>query len=289
MNFSNGLRIFLLFICVLAILIGILFSSGAFRNDLEVSEMTIELSDLPEAWDGVKIAHVSDLHGNNPKGMMEAIENDHPDLIFATGDVYDGVQHADTTNKVLSSLSKIAPVYMVSGNHEYYSGQWKKRAANLDQLGITLLDHDVMTLYKEGQPLEIAGIQDPDFHYRWSFDRRLEQLNEDVGKLPEKKACRLLLFHRADLFDYLEKTQADLVFSGHIHGGHIRLFGKGFLQPNDGNGSRFFPKYDSGLFEQPDGMKMIESRGLGDQMIIPRLYNRPQLLLITLRRAPEKK
>lgn len=67
--------------------------------------------------------------------------------------------------------------------------------------------------------------------------------------------------------------------SGHIHGGHIRLFGKGFLQPNDGNGSRFFPKYDSGLFEQPDGMKMIESRGLGDQMIIPRLYNRPQLLL----------
>lgn len=265
---------------VLVILVVFVFARGL-RKDLQVTDYTLRFENLPSSFDGLRIAQISDLHGCTVDDLIESVQSFSPDLIFCTGDVFDGVQHADVTMDILEHCQNIAPVYFVSGNHEYYSGHWKDRFEELERLGFHMMDNRVETISRNGQTIEIAGLRDPDLNWTWSASRRLKVLKEDLKTLPEKQNFRLMLFHRADLFEELSPANPDAVFSGHLHGGHWRLFNHGVIAPSDGDHSQLFPKYDAGVFEH-DGMKLIVSRGLGDQMSVPRLFNRPELVLVTL-------
>lgn len=283
--YNRSMHLFLLFLLCAAILIFSVFTvEYAMRCDLQKSEYSVRCPDLPLAFDGLSILHLSDLHGKNPVGLLEAAKESRPDLIFITGDFYDGVQNASTTENILHELQTIAPVYLVGGNHEYYARNWSKRAAALGRQGIHVVENRVEVIEKNGSSIEIAGLRDPDLDWRWSAAKRLSVLEEDLENLPAKKSFRLLLFHRADLFDQTASAKASVTFSGHLHGGHWRLFGKGLLAPSDGDRIHFFPKYDAGLFYTPHGI-LVVSRGLGDQMKIPRLFNRPQILVIRLRKT----
>ncbi|SHH94836.1 metallophosphoesterase [Clostridium grantii] len=91
----------------------------------------------------------------------------------------------------------------------------------------------------------------------------------------------ILLVHNPKYFEKYSNWGADLIFSGHVHGGIIRLpYLGGLLSPD----RRFFPKYDNGVYEN-NGNKMIVSRGLGNSHLNLRINNKPELIVVTLKKG----
>lgn len=273
-----------MFLWILLLIIAILLITllpCALSQRLETTHTGLPSARLPAAFHGSKIAQISDLHGTHPAGLLEQLEQERPEWIVCTGDLYDGVRNRQQTTALILEMRRIAPVFFVTGNHEYYLHGWKEEKETLKQHGVILLENQCRLLEKNGEAIELCGIDDPDLDHRWSWQRRLDQLHANMSYLPEKSHFRILLSHRSDLFEQSGPSQADLILSGHLHGGHWRFFGHGFLQPNDGNGISFFPRYDAGLFRY-NGMMLYVSRGLGDQLSVPRLFNRPELAILTL-------
>ena len=265
---------------------GVLWWNEKQNASFQVTQKTLKFKTLPAAFDGLRLVQLSDLHGNSLEGLVETIQDLKPDLILCTGDIYDGVRYATISDQVLEDLIPIAPVYFVSGNHEYYAGNWNRRKKVLLQKGIHVLDNTCEILEKQGQTLEICGLADPDFHSKWDYARRLQQFEEEMAMLPAKNTFRILLSHRADLFEQSWPVEADLTLSGHLHGGHWRILDRGLIAPNNGDGIVWFPNYTSGLYEK-NGHQLFVSRGLGDQMKIPRLFNPPELVCLTLQCASD--
>lgn len=264
---------------------GVLLWNEEQNKTFQVNYTTLTFENLPADFDGYRIVQLSDLHGNSFQGLVKAVACFKPDLIACTGDIYDGVRYAPISDQILKDLVKIAPVYFISGNHEYYAGNWQQRSLSLEKMGIHVLDNQCTKIAKKDSFIELCGLADPDFHSRWDFATRLEQFEREMAMLPQKEngVFRILLSHRADLFEYSWPVQADLTLSGHLHGGHWRIFGKGLIAPNNGDGVVWFPKYDSGYYNI-QGHHLLVSRGLGDQMKIPRLFNQPELICLTLKK-----
>ncbi len=296
--YNACMSIWIVIVLILVITVLVILCINQHRNQtIQVTQVKIELDHLPEAFDGFRIVQISDLHGNELQDLVEKTAAFRPDLIACTGDLYDGVRYANRTEKVLQDLADLAPVYFVTGNHEYYSGKWQERAARLPFVGVEYLNNRCTLLTKEGQSIELCGIDDPDLDYHWSYARRLDQFQANLDQLPQKgevdanepashnhPPVRILLSHRADLFEQSGPAKADLILSGHLHGGQWRLLNKGLIAPYNGDRFVFFPKYDAGLYRYGQS-QMYVSRGLGDQMRIPRLFNRPELVWITLTRS----
>ena len=95
----------------------------------------------------------------------------------------------------------------------------------------------------------------------------------------DEKKFAILLSHRPDKIDIYAKANVDLVFTGHAHGGQIRLFGNGILSPAEG----FFPKYTSGMHVK-ENTTVVISRGLGRTIFTFRLFNRPEVVVTSLKR-----
>lgn len=273
---------------IVAVVLLVLLGRYALNGKMMITRYDLEARDLPKAFDGWKIAQLSDTHGEKVEGLIEAIQKFQPDVILLTGDIYDGIHGEKSSDDLIEKILKIAPVFMVSGNHEYYLSDYPSKREWLKNKSVHLLENEVFPFYKREEFIEIAGVDDPDLEHTWNAARREEQLSRNLNALPDKQQYRILLSHRADLFPISEKAQPDLVLSGHLHGGHWRFFNHGFLQPNNGDGLRLFPKYDGGCYEEK-GSVLIVSRGLGDQLAVPRLFNRPELVEITLHASNQNK
>lgn len=273
--FIIGLFILVLIFC-LFLFVGIVKS-----KNLITTKYAIDLDSLDPEFDGLKIAHLSDLHGNDDVPVFDVLDQEHVDLIICSGDVYDGVKRIEETTKFIQRLLQYAPVYFVSGNHEYYAKNWPQTKQMLSDMGVHVLDNQCEIFTINQAKLEICGIEDPDLDYNWSYAQRLMQFQNNLEKLPNQKYPRIFINHRADLFDELPENFADLVFSGHMHGGQCRLFNRGLFSPFNGERRVFLPQYTKGIYQR-EQMKMVVSCGLGDQMIVPRLFNPSELVLVTL-------
>ena len=115
-------------------------------------------------------------------------------------------------------------------------------------------------------------------------------LSENLPKLPRYNGYDILLFHRANLFDRLKYRGFNLILAGHMHGGQFRIpKGRGVVAPKSSWGSKssmFFPKYFAGHYHAPH-TDMIVNRGIGNPMLLPRLFNRPEITVITLKHKKE--
>lgn len=253
---------------------------------VSVSEYTLEIKGLPKEFDNMRIAHLSDLHGTEPDFIFSELERTKPDLVACTGDIYDGVRFAQKTTQLIAHLQEFGDVYFVSGNHEYYAGDWENKKEKLIGMGVHVLDNKTEMIERNGAKIEICGIEDPDLNKNWSYAKRLEQFNENLEAIPScSNYTRIFLNHRADLFEELPHDFADVVLSGHMHGGHWRIFHHGLIGPNNGDRREIFPKYTSGIYQRDD-MQMVVSRGLGDQIKIPRLFNPPEFVWVILKTKP---
>lgn len=238
---------------------------------LEATEITVSDAGLPEAFDGFRIAHVSDLHSaemgqGNEKliGMLRAME---PDIIAITGDLMDS---RDTSAEVVLSFAEqamqIAPCYYVTGNHEVRLANdlYETLMEGLEGLGVVVLEDEQVVLTRDESSICIAG-------HAWGSVAALE-------KLSGGEQYTVLLSHPPEDIDAYAAAGFQLVLSGHAHGGQFRLpFIGGLVAPGQG----FFPKYDAGLYRVDDTF-MVVSRGIGNSIIPLRFNNRPEVILVTL-------
>ena len=254
-------------ICLLALVLWVLWGNTA----LEVNEWRIQSDRLPEAFDGFRIAQVSDLHNTKNEKLLPLLEKAEPDVIVLTGDLIDS-RNTDVAAALdfVREAVKIAPCCYVSGNHESRVPERYDLWAGLQELGVMMLDNASAELSRGGERIRLIGLADPDFG--GNPGAMLEELTgEDTG-------FTVLLSHRPELFDVYTEFSVDLVFSGHAHGGQFRLpILGGLVAPHQG----LFPEYDAGLFEE-NGTAMLVSRGVGNSIIPIRFNNRPEIVLAVL-------
>ena len=239
---------------------------------------------LPEAFDGYKIVVVSDLHnaqfGSDNSRISSVIEKEQPDMIAITGDLVDSNKtDIDTAVSLLRQLVQIAPCYYVTGNHEAWIGpQYARLEEKLLAEEVYILHDQVVSIEKDGQSLQLAGLDDPDFTDR---DSAVQPgiLQTKLQEMDLSGEYCILLSHRPEAFEAYAAEGIDLALCGHAHGGQFRLpFIGGLVAPNQG----FFPEYDAGLYTRDD-TNMIVSRGIGNSIIPIRFNNRPEIVVIRLK------
>ncbi len=251
---------------------------------LMVSEFTVTNESLPEAFDGFRIAQVSDLHnaefGENNQKLLQMLQDTEPDIIVLTGDLVDS-QHTDI-DVALDFAEKavlIAPVYYVTGNHEAGISRYDNLKNGLETTGVTVLEDKCVSLERNGAQIQLIGLSDPSFTTAYTiWGDAATTVKNALNDLMGKEGYTILLSHRPELFEAYAEMGVDLVFSGHAHGGQYRLpFVGGLIAPGQG----FFPEYDAGLYT--DGQTtMVVSRGLGNSILPFRVNNRPEIVVVEL-------
>lgn len=276
------MRKFTLVILFLSI-IGYLLYKG--NTTVGTSTYEVPSNRLPASFDGFKIAQISDLHdsllGENHAYVVDEIRSIAPQAIFITGDLIDSNRYdLEKSLLIIKELENIAPIYYVTGNHEIATNDVDHIKESLRELGVRVLtDEADLIASDEGETIAIGGIEDPlgsslgdELAVEQSVARAFKKVSGDVYKV--------LLSHRPEQFDTYVANKIDVTFSGHAHGGQFRIPGLGGLvSPGQG----LFPKLTSGVHEKNESQLVI-SRGLGNSIVPVRIFNKPEIVAVTLRR-----
>ena len=235
---------------------------------LGITEVDASSKNLPAGFDGFRIALITDLHGRsfgkNNDALVEKTRQAKPDLIALAGDIADETSDLEELAALLPRLAAIAPCCYVTGNHEWRMENRKEWFRLLERCGITRLENEFVTLSHGPR------------------DQKTPEalLGEIHAENPD--AYTIVLCHRNDQLERMARLSADLVLSGHAHGGVVRL---PFVGAIFGTHYEFFPDYTAGLYTL-GRTSLVVSRGLGGSRRIPvRIGNRPEIPVITLRRA----
>ena len=238
----------------------------------------------------LSIVHLSDLHSTDyGDDLINMVQNQKPDLIFCTGDLINlWDEDLSVALETLRSLCGIAPVYVSMGNHEEHYK--KDNAIDLrpiyEQTGAYVLDESYIDVDINGQALRIGGI----YGYclpNTEFEARANE-SQFLYDFQDTDRLTLLLCHMPVCWlinDSLDFWDVDFVFAGHAHAGQVVLpLVGGMYAPDQG----WFPGECSGHFET-DGNHLIVSAGLGGTTPVPRFYNRPEVISISLTPPSTKK
>lgn len=273
----NILKIALILVLVITLaVIGLFYDSG---HRIVTNEVTIESKTLPSAFDGFRIVELTDLHGaefgENNAGLVEKIRSCKPDLIALTGDFMENTEQMQVTLTLAQSLTEIAPVYYVTGNHEWASGLAEELMASLESEGVRCLRNQHEILERDGASMLLIGVEDPNSYA--DLEAPDQVVSEAQAVYPG--LWTLLLAHRNYWVKEYPTLPVDLILCGHSHGGVVRLPFIGGLMSED---RTLFPDYDAGIYEG-DRYQMFVSVGLGQTRYFPRLLNNPEIACITLK------
>ena len=282
-------------ISIIILIVVILLVWGT--NDIVTSTYSVGNEKIPSEFDGYRIVQISDLHnkefGKNQKRLIEKIKKENPDLIVITGDIVDrrkwGTKNME---KFLSEVKGTAPIYYVSGNHEVWSFKYDIVKKILRKYDVNILDDEVKSIRKRKEEngkvgktesikkgsseIKIAGIIDTGFEDREEY---VPEILKNLKKKVKADEFSILLSHRPEHIKDYSDVGFDLVFSGHAHGGQIRLpFIGGIYAPHQG----FMPKYTKGVINMKK-TKMVVSRGLGNSVLPIRILNRPEITVTVLK------
>lgn len=228
----------------------------------------------------VRLAVVTDFHSSdNADDVATMVASCAPDAVLMVGDMFDDDTQNRPTERTLSlmrQLSALYPCYYVSGNHEAWTGEMDALYQQTEEAGVTVLRMSSGVLTVRGQRIALCGVPDP---YEMVLsgapdtEEQLRQALEDV----DSADFTVLLAHRPELLAKYAQFPLDLVVSGHAHGGQVRIPGvlNGLYAPNQG----WFPKLAGGAYTQ-DGTTLIVSRGLAVRTRLPRIFNRPEVVLV---------
>lgn len=234
---------------------------------------------------------LSDLHnmsfGRENEKLLGCIKAVSPDVILVAGDMLTA-EKGQGYEKALGVMERLATDYKVYyglGNHEQklmlypdeYQGVYEKYLAGLKEAGLSPLINE--SVYMPEWNITVSGAL-----IDGQYFRRLRKASMEEGYLakllgePQDGTFRLLIAHNPAYFEDYADWGADLVVSGHVHGGIMRLpvLG-GVLSPN----LTLFPKYDGGRFSYKNST-MLLSRGLGSHTIPLRIFNPGELVVIEL-------
>lgn len=228
----------------------------------------------------VRLAVVTDFHSSdNADDVAAMTASCAPDAVLMVGDMFDDDTQNRPTERTLSlmrQLSALYPCYYVSGNHEAWTGEMDALYQQTEEAGVTVLRMSSGVLTVRGQRIALCGIPDPyEMVYSGAPDTE-EQIRQAMENV-DSADFTVLLAHRPELLTKYAQFPLDLVVSGHAHGGQVRIPGvlNGLYAPNQG----WFPKLAGGAYTQ-DGTTLIVSRGLAVRTRLPRIFNRPEVVLV---------
>ena len=269
----------------------IILTFAIFYIDSNVRIVTTEYElyypGLPESFDGYRIVVLSDIHGaefgRDNHRLVSRVEEARPDIITILGDFIDEygtpslARQLEVAETLVRQLVEIAPVYFVTGNHDWASGELPTLLAILEEYGVTVLQNRYVLLESGLETIILAGTDDPngpaDMIRPEEFVRRTRYAQGDE--------FFIMLEHRNRNLSLYSRLEIDLVLSGHAHGGIIRLpFTDGLIGPR----RELFPSYTSGVYQLPgEHTRMVVSRGLGSPFLWMRLFNNPEVVVVELR------
>lgn len=273
--------------CLTALIIlALIAAAAAFlikdsREDLEISRYEVNSQKLLESFDGFKIVQLSDLHGaefgEDGMELVDKVGSLEPDIIALTGDFVTDEGDLAAVEKLAARLVKLCPVYFISGNHEFGSGLAIKVRNILERAGVKYLSNEYLTINRGDDEILLGGVEDPLAYADMLSPDELAQKMNDAA--PD--AFKILLGHRNYWMTEYPELPVDLIFCGHAHGGLIRIPGVGGLIGTD---RRLFPDFDAGEYNN-GRYTLIVSRGLGNSVPIPRIFNRPEIVCVELSSA----
>lgn len=271
----------IIIICI--ILISLFCIYGYWTNrQLDSETIILPSQNLPAALNNLKITHISDIHLRrfriDSESFIQSIKDAQPDFIFITGDTIDRTEDLDTSliQSVINQIAVIAPTFVIEGNHETSCGNYHKWRKLMLDSHATLLENEAITLTHNGQEFGIIGLKN-----------EITTLEPAILDNLEHLSTVFVLAHHPELFsDYIKnfsKLSLTAIFSGHAHGGQVRLpFIGGLLSPHQGA----LPRYTSGCYNYPNSRtKLIVSRGLSNSRFPFRINNKPHLVSVTLKRT----
>lgn len=256
-----------------------------------VTEYTVESEKIKK---DMTLAVMADLHnykyGEDNKKLFDALERIHPDAVISAGDMVEGSENATGTADTIRFLAQVAdryPFFYGMGNHEcklkYYPEKYKRvtrefRTA-LGQTSLALLDNETKAAGEWNTYITGLNLERQYFRKVKLNPVSIEHIRELVGE-PHTDGFQILIAHNPDQFEAYAGWGADLVLSGHVHGGMIAVPGiGGVISPQ----LTLFPKYDGGLFCK-GRTTMILSRGLGNHTVHVRIFNRAELVIVRVKK-----
>ena len=240
------------------------------------TDITFYMIEDEKIQDEIRIALLSDFHNDYGEAdilrLGREVRNLKPDLIFMPGDMAEEHHHQERTFAFLETLKGI-PMYYSTGNHEEYRWDLTELKQRFRDNGVIVLDEKKELVPVKNTVLEIAGIS-----CRLNMSAFMPSA---VNGLFETDHYRILLSHKPNWIGLYEQLNCDLVVCGHAHGGqwHIPFADIPVAAPSQG----LLPKYTSGIHDAGKA-KMLIGRGLTRHYHgIPRLFNNPEIVILTLR------
>ena len=275
---------FFIVLLVLLLPVGVLWVDSNTR--LVTTEFELFYDNLPAGFDGFRIVLLADMHGaehgDNNERLIEAVRNARPDIITIAGDLIDRYQPSkpvekqlETARTLVTGLVKIAPVYYVTGNHEWDSGEVRTLFTMLEETGVNVLRNQYRKLTIGNDSIILAGVDDP------GGPADMIKPNDFINNIftGEDADFLAVISHRNYKLPLFSDLGVDLILSGHAHGGMIRLpFTDGLIGPSN----ELFPTNTNGVYTDGD-TKMVVSRGLGNHFGWTRFLNNPQVVVIKLK------
>jgi len=266
-----GVRIAVCFIVVI-----VLYAFCCYQNKhIVVSDYIYESDQIDSEFDGYRIVQISDFHdakiGKDNIKLINKIKECSPDIIVVTGDVVDSSRtKVEHSLAFINAMASLAPVYYVTGNHEYLleKDELMQLLSGMEAAGVNILTDDSARITSGDAELTIVGLDDNSLGMNIS--------PELIGE--EDDFCVVLAHEPQYITNYAE-AKADLVFTGHAHGGQVRLpFVGGIIAPGQG----VLPKYTEGVHIVNDTC-MVISRGIGNSIIPLRVFNYPEIVCVDLK------
>ena len=246
-----------------------------------ITRRTLFFPDLPPGLDGIRIAHLSDVHAgiHMEREKMEAIVAQtnalRPDLICQTGDMIDiAASFIPDYVRAFRDLRAPLGVVTVLGNHDRYTGE-DAVIRGVRDAGQAFVQNGAHVVERNGTPLALVGIDDP---RNWRADDPQDADVDVALRRSPPEAFKILLAHRPGAFDGAAPRGIPLTLAGHIHGGQIYLPVIGW------SAGRLITKYVMGHFRQ-GASQLYVSRGIGVVGVPIRIFVPPEIALLELRRG----
>lgn len=244
-------------------------------NMFKVNKVQFHSRKIPEG-SAISILQISDVHnkvfGDNNEKLMKTIEKLNADIIVITGDLVD--RSTDNLKHMFSLIDKITSihkhVFFVTGNHEWDNPKREELLVGLKERKVTVLNNKNSRLTVDGVTLNLVGIDDASTNH--------ENVNEAFNGINDKRYT-MLLSHTPDIIENDSEVSADLILSGHTHGGQVRLpFIGALVAPDQG----LFPKFEKGTYKIDNSQYLYIDSGLGTSVAPIRFMNQSQISYIKI-------
>ena len=280
------LGVFLIILLIVTIPFIVLYVDSNTR--LVTTEYVLEYENLPASFDGYRIVVLADIHGiefgENNESLINAVKEANPNIIAIAGDLIDRYQpgrpverQLEIAQTLVDGLVDVAPVFFVTGNHEWDSGEVRTLLAMLEENGVHVLRNQYRRIDRGSESILLAGVDDP------NGPADMKTPDEFIESIHHRENTDFLvvLSHRNYNLQLYSELNVDLVLSGHAHGGMVRLpFTDGLVGPQND----FLPTYTNGVYSMGQ-TNLVVSRGLGNHFGWTRFLNNPQVLVVELRKG----